>query len=179
MHLWWCCNWRWWLLTASGCRRCHCSGYVLRQLIGIAAAMIAVVKADCQVLSYLETETLNIVSLLLNLFSFFVWWNIQHAFLIWAGVRGLRTLAISMQLFPYFSYSCINIFCSSGIHLPLFIGPRGAPTTCHNQHGASRSYSFGQVWADCEQIFVLIPMWFLCVLAFLAGIQGTRVIYPT
>ncbi len=45
------------------------------------------------------------------------------------------------------------------------MGPRGAPTTC-NQHGASRSYSFGQIWADCEQIFELIPMWFLRILAF-------------
>ncbi len=42
-------------------------------------------------------------------------------FLIWAGVKVLRTLAISMQLFPYFSYSCINILCSSFVHLPLFI----------------------------------------------------------
>jgi hypothetical protein len=25
------------------------------------------------------------------------------------------------------------------------MGPRGTPTTCHNQHGASRSYSFGQI----------------------------------
>jgi hypothetical protein len=25
------------------------------------------------------------------------------------------------------------------------MGPRGAPTTCLNQHGASRSYSFGQI----------------------------------
>jgi hypothetical protein len=25
------------------------------------------------------------------------------------------------------------------------MGPRGAPTTCHNQHGALRSYSFGQI----------------------------------
>ncbi len=61
----------------------------------------------------------------------------------------------------------------------LFMGPRGAPTTCHNQHGASRSYSFGQIWADREQIFVLIPMWFLHVLAFLVGIQRACVIYPT
>ncbi len=42
-------------------------------------------------------------------------------FLIWAGVWVLRTFAISMQLFPYFSYSCINILCSSGVHLPLFV----------------------------------------------------------
>ncbi len=33
----------------------------------------------------------------------------------------LRTFAISMQLLPYFSYSCINILCSSSVHLPLFI----------------------------------------------------------
>jgi hypothetical protein len=26
-----------------------------------------------------------------------------------------------MQLLPYFSYSCINILCSSSVHLPLFI----------------------------------------------------------
>jgi hypothetical protein len=25
------------------------------------------------------------------------------------------------------------------------VGQRGAPTTCHNQHGASQSYSFGQI----------------------------------
>jgi hypothetical protein len=25
------------------------------------------------------------------------------------------------------------------------MGPRGAPTTCHNQHDTSRSYSFGQI----------------------------------
>jgi hypothetical protein len=25
------------------------------------------------------------------------------------------------------------------------MGPRGTPTTCHNQHGASQSYSFGQI----------------------------------
>ncbi len=42
-------------------------------------------------------------------------------FLIWAGVKVLRTLAISMQLFPYFSYSYINILCSSSVYLPLFI----------------------------------------------------------
>ncbi len=61
----------------------------------------------------------------------------------------------------------------------LLMGPRGAPTICHNQPGASRNYSFGQIWADREQIFVLIPMWFLHILAFLAGIQRARVIYPT
>jgi hypothetical protein len=33
----------------------------------------------------------------------------------------LRTYAICMQLLPYFSYSCINILCSSSIHLPLVI----------------------------------------------------------
>jgi hypothetical protein len=33
----------------------------------------------------------------------------------------LRTYAISIQLLPYFSYSCINILCSSSVHLPLFI----------------------------------------------------------
>ncbi len=33
----------------------------------------------------------------------------------------LRTFAICMQLLPYFSYSCINICCSSSVHLPLFI----------------------------------------------------------
>ncbi len=33
----------------------------------------------------------------------------------------LRTFAICMQLLPYFSYSCINILCSSSVHLPLFI----------------------------------------------------------
>ncbi len=33
----------------------------------------------------------------------------------------LRTLAIGMQLLSYFSYSSMNILCSSGIHLPLFI----------------------------------------------------------
>ncbi len=32
-------------------------------------------------------------------------------------------------------------------HPQIFMGPRGAPTTC-NEHGASRSYSFGQIWAD-------------------------------
>ncbi len=32
-----------------------------------------------------------------------------------------RTFAISMQLLPYFSYSCINLLCSSSIYLPLFI----------------------------------------------------------
>ncbi len=42
-------------------------------------------------------------------------------FLIWAGVWVLRTLAICMQLLPYFSYSCINILCFSCVHLPLFI----------------------------------------------------------
>ncbi len=41
--------------------------------------------------------------------------------LIWAGVRVLTTLAIKVQLLPYFSYSSINILCSSGIHLPLSI----------------------------------------------------------
>jgi hypothetical protein len=25
------------------------------------------------------------------------------------------------------------------------MGPRGAPTTCHNQHGDLQSYSFGQI----------------------------------
>ncbi len=55
---------------------------------------------------------------------------------------------------------------------------RGAPTTCHNQHGASRSYSFGKIWADCKQIFVLIPMWFLRILAFWARPHRARVIYP-
>jgi hypothetical protein len=33
----------------------------------------------------------------------------------------LRTFAISMQFLPYFSYSCINILCSSSVHLSLFI----------------------------------------------------------
>ncbi len=33
----------------------------------------------------------------------------------------LRTFAISIQLLPYFSHSCINILCSSSVHLPLFI----------------------------------------------------------
>jgi hypothetical protein len=33
----------------------------------------------------------------------------------------LRTFAICVQLLPYFSYSCINILCSSCVHLPLFI----------------------------------------------------------
>ncbi len=33
----------------------------------------------------------------------------------------LRTFAICMQVLPYFSYSCINILCSSSVHLPLFI----------------------------------------------------------
>ncbi len=59
------------------------------------------------------------------------------------------------------------------------MGPRGAPTTCHNQHGASRSYSFGQIWADCKQIFVLIPMWFLRVLDLWARSHRARVIYST
>jgi hypothetical protein len=27
----------------------------------------------------------------------------------------------------------------------VIMGPRGAPTTCHNQHDTSRSYSFGQI----------------------------------
>ncbi len=31
------------------------------------------------------------------------------------------------------------------VSLDGIMGPRGAPTTCHNQHGASRSYSF---WSD-------------------------------
>jgi hypothetical protein len=31
------------------------------------------------------------------------------------------------------------------IRYALFMGRRGAPTTCHNQHGTSRSYSFGQI----------------------------------
>ncbi len=62
--------------------------------------------------------------------------------------------------------------------LKLLMGPRGAPTTC-NQHGASRSYSFGQIWADRKQIFVLIPMWFLRVLAFWAVRHRARVIYLT
>ncbi len=48
------------------------------------------------------------------------------------------------------------------------MGPRGAPTTCHNQHGASRSYSFGQIWADCKQIVDLIPMIILRIFAFWA-----------
>ncbi len=42
-------------------------------------------------------------------------------FLTWAGVQVLRTLAICLQLLPYFSYSCINILCLSCVHLPLFI----------------------------------------------------------
>ncbi len=33
----------------------------------------------------------------------------------------VRNFAICMQLLPYFSYSCINILCSSSVHLPLFI----------------------------------------------------------
>ncbi len=33
----------------------------------------------------------------------------------------LRTFAICMQLLPYFSYSCINILCSTCVHVPLFI----------------------------------------------------------
>ncbi len=33
----------------------------------------------------------------------------------------LRTFAICMQLMPDFSYSCINILCSSSVHFPLFI----------------------------------------------------------
>jgi hypothetical protein len=42
-------------------------------------------------------------------------------FLIWVGVWVLRTLAICMQLLPYFLYSCINILCLYSVHLPLFI----------------------------------------------------------
>ncbi len=59
------------------------------------------------------------------------------------------------------------------------VGPRGTPTTCHNQHGTLRSNSFVQIWADCKQIFVLIPMWFLCVLDFWGRGHCARVIYPT
>ncbi len=54
------------------------------------------------------------------------------------------------------------------------MGLRGAPTTCLNQHGASRSYSFRQIWADREWIFVLIPMWLLRVLPF----EHNAIVHP-
>ncbi len=79
-----------------------------------------------------------------------------------------------MESYIFFgkAYYCIYI-----IQTPSWLGLRGAPTTCHNKHGALRSYSFGQIWADRKQIFVLIPMWFLCILAFWARCHRARVIY--
>ncbi len=47
----------------------------------------------------------------------------------------LRTLAINVQLLPYFSYSSMNILCSSGIHLLLFIVLFGKlPSTSFSVH---------------------------------------------
>jgi SET domain-containing protein len=72
--------------------------------------------------------------------------------LVQLGVDGLPHMC-------FFAKRKIN----SGMELTFdfnweLVGPRGAPTTCHNQHGTSWSYSFGQICADRKQIFVLITM---------------------
>ncbi len=97
--------------------------------------------------------------------------------------HGMSLLTSSLILLLYhhshFTHASL-VSCTASFgwcHCCLLMGPRGAPTTC-NQHGTSRSYSFGQIWADCKQIFELIPMRFLRVLAFWAGSHRACVIYP-
>ncbi len=38
-----------------------------------------------------------------------------------------------------------QVVVNDNILILTLMGPRGTPTTCHNQHGTSRSYSFGQI----------------------------------
>jgi len=38
------------------------------------------------------------------------------------------------------------------------MGPRGATIFCHNSSAPRGASSFGQIWADREQIFDPIPM---------------------
>ncbi len=103
------------------------------------------------------------------------------AFLHFGSVPVWAHSATRTGIHQWFQYRYWN-FCTL-VHYQywcgsLLVGPRGTPTTC-NQHGALRSNSFGQIWADCEQVFVLIPMWFLHVLAFWAQCHRAPVIYPT
>ncbi len=86
------------------------------------------------------------------------------------------SFGINVFLRCHVDFRCIWI----QFHISVMImGPRGAPTTCLNQHGALQSYSFGQVWAHSKQIFVLIPIWVLPVFAFWAQCHCAPIIYPT
>jgi hypothetical protein len=45
-------------------------------------------------------------------------------------------------------YACLLLLDQEMMHPQVFqsiMGLRGTPTTCHNQHGTSWSYSFGQI----------------------------------
>ncbi len=72
------------------------------------------------VLFQIEIKSLNIVSLQKILSSNFVWRNIQHAFNL-SRCLCAEDFCNLHAILPYFSYSCINILCSSCVHLPLFI----------------------------------------------------------
>jgi hypothetical protein len=58
---------------------------------------------------------------------------------------NMECLDCSIPLLPPGSLDLNNYRAMEDMFHIQVMGPRGAPTTCHYQHGTLRSYSFGQI----------------------------------